>query len=314
MSEATRDQIRDLRSRVEIEAFAGRPPVTVDLRRGRAVRLVAGDRDRHRGLHRPGRGQPDRRRAAADPGPLRLQRHLGRRHPDRGLGGRRACCCCPPAGLPTAPAVGDLGGRAGLGRRARSRAAWRHGFLMFFIIRIVIGGAGPALQPAGLLPARRLLPGASRAKAYGFERAGYYMGLPAGVILGGAIAEAFDWRIGLLRRRGPGPARRRPGADRQGPDPGPQRPPRARPAATPRPGTIVMDDHGRSAPRPADLLRHPTLRGVTVRLSPCCRWASRPLLLDPDLPGARRRRQGHPAAAPSGGVGGTGIVIGIVLG
>lgn len=67
-------------------------------------------------------------------------------------------------------------------------------FVMFFAVRVLIGAAGQLYNP----PASSLLadyyPARSRGKAYGFERAGYYMGLPTGVILGGAIAEALDWR------------------------------------------------------------------------------------------------------------------------
>lgn len=67
-------------------------------------------------------------------------------------------------------------------------------FAMFFLVRIAIGAAGQLYNP----PASSLLadyyPNSSRGKAFGFERAGYYMGLPAGVIIGGAVAEALDWR------------------------------------------------------------------------------------------------------------------------
>lgn len=67
-------------------------------------------------------------------------------------------------------------------------------FVMFFAVRVLLGAAGQLYNP----PASSLLadyyPARSRGKAYGFERAGYYMGLPTGVILGGAVAEALDWR------------------------------------------------------------------------------------------------------------------------
>ncbi|WP_109526538.1 MULTISPECIES: MFS transporter [Nocardia] len=67
-------------------------------------------------------------------------------------------------------------------------------FVMFFLVRVLIGAAGQLYNP----PASSLLadcyPARSRGKAYGFERAGYYLGLPTGVILGGALAEALGWR------------------------------------------------------------------------------------------------------------------------
>lgn len=67
-------------------------------------------------------------------------------------------------------------------------------FAMFFVIRILLGAAGQLYNP----PASSLLadyyPGSTRGKAFGLERAGYYMGLPVGVAVGGAVAEALDWR------------------------------------------------------------------------------------------------------------------------
>ncbi len=77
-------------------------------------------------------------------------------------------------------------------------------FALFFVTRILLGAAGQLYNP----PASSLLadyyPGRARGKAYGLERAGYYMGLPVGVALGGALAEAVGWRVGVLHRRGPG--------------------------------------------------------------------------------------------------------------
>jgi predicted MFS family arabinose efflux permease len=67
-------------------------------------------------------------------------------------------------------------------------------FALFFVTRILLGAAGQLYNP----PASSLLadyyPGASRGKAYGMERAGYYLGLPVGVALGGVLAEAVGWR------------------------------------------------------------------------------------------------------------------------
>lgn len=67
-------------------------------------------------------------------------------------------------------------------------------FVMFFLVRIAIGAAGQLYNPPASSLIADYYPSRSRGKAFGIERAGYYMGLPAGVIIGGAVAEAFDWR------------------------------------------------------------------------------------------------------------------------
>lgn len=67
-------------------------------------------------------------------------------------------------------------------------------FAMFFLVRIAIGAAGQLYNPPASSLIADYYPSRSRGKAFGIERAGYYMGLPAGVIIGGAVAEAFDWR------------------------------------------------------------------------------------------------------------------------
>ncbi|WP_166140133.1 MFS transporter [Nocardioides ochotonae] len=66
--------------------------------------------------------------------------------------------------------------------------------VMFFAVRVLIGAAGQLYNPPASSLIADYYPARSRGKAFGFERAGYYMGLPTGVILGGAIAEAMDWR------------------------------------------------------------------------------------------------------------------------
>jgi predicted MFS family arabinose efflux permease len=77
-------------------------------------------------------------------------------------------------------------------------------FALFFATRILLGAAAQLHNP----PASSLLgdyyPSRSRAKAYGLERAGYYTGLPAGVALGGALAEAFGWRAVFFIIAAPG--------------------------------------------------------------------------------------------------------------
>lgn len=188
-------------------------------------------------------------------------------------------------------------------------------FTMFFIIRILIGGAGQLYNP----PASSLLadyyPARSRSKAYGFERAGYYMGLPAGVILGGAIADAMGWQAVFFIAAVPGvlvaalvmtlkdPVRglgdrleQARGGDAE---------------ATSR--EHVTDDRSIWA-QTADLLRIPTLRGVTVALAMLSLGVAGLFYWIPSFLERVEGASPSTASALSGAVGGTGIVIGILLG
>ncbi|WP_106399298.1 MFS transporter [Actinocorallia populi] len=191
-------------------------------------------------------------------------------------------------------------------------------FVMFFAVRVLIGAAGQLYNP----PASSLLadyyPARSRGKAYGFERAGYYMGLPTGVILGGAIAEALDWRAvffiaavpGLLvaalvltvkeplRGLGDRLDRLRSGA---APD-------------TEDAGTAPDADRGSLLSEARGLLRIRTLKGIIIgqallSLAVAGLFYWLPTFLE------RTEDLGYDAASGlAGGVGGTGIVIGIVIG
>lgn len=192
-------------------------------------------------------------------------------------------------------------------------------FALFFATRVLLGAAGQLYNP----PASSLLadyyPARSRAKAYGFERAGYYMGLPVGVALGGALAEGLGWRgvffvvaapgllvaalVLTLREpiRGIGDRLSRLAGDE-----------------------VSDDEHGivgsAGAARGSllhdalSLLQIRTLRGVVtglallyVGLGGLFYWL--PTLLE------RTADLDYDAAAGlAGGVGGTGIVIGIILG
>jgi predicted MFS family arabinose efflux permease len=191
MSEAVHDESR---SSAEVDAFPGRPPVTVDLTRAApfgwwaavVVALVAFvDRVEYNLV------------AGALPA---IQDHFG-------FGDTLA------GAIPTASAIAGVvlllpaGRLADRGRRTSivglvvltwAACSVLSGvattFALFFASRILLGAAGQLYNP----PASSLLadyyPGQARGKAFGLERAGYYMGLPVGVAVGGALAEAVGWR------------------------------------------------------------------------------------------------------------------------
>jgi MFS family permease len=190
-------------------------------------------------------------------------------------------------------------------------------FALFFASRILLGAAGQLYNP----PASSLLadyyPARSRGKAFGFERAGYYLGLPIGVALGGALAEALGWRSVFLVVAVPGVivallvfALREPlrglgdRLDRwtAAGEPVPA-------AATPAHAvTASMVAEAR------DVLRIRSLAGIIGGLSLLYLGLGGLFYW---LPTFLERTEGleyDAAAGLAGGVGGTGIVIGIILG
>jgi MFS family permease len=195
-------------------------------------------------------------------------------------------------------------------------------FVMFFIVRIAIGAAGQLYNP----PASSLLadyyPNSSRGKAYGFERAGYYMGLPAGVILGGAIAEALDWRAVFFIAAVPGLVIAVLMATVKEPVRGlADRIDRLR--AAQRSGDVVVegDDHGAVAGESqsiwADarsLLRIRTLRGVILAQAMLALGVAGLFYWLPTFLERTEDLATDAASGLAGGVGGTGIVIGIIIG
>ncbi|MGB0100768.1 MAG: MFS transporter [Nocardioides sp.] len=189
-------------------------------------------------------------------------------------------------------------------------------FAIFFISRILLGAAGQLYNP----PASSLLadyyPGKARGKAYGLERAGYYMGLPVGVALGGVLAEAVGWRsvffivavpgvlVALLvltmrepvRGLGDRIDRMRGGSS----DP-----------ATP---AVTLADRGSMMREARELLQIRALRGVIASLSLLYLGLGGLFYW---LPSLLERSEGldyDAAAGLAGAVGGTGIVLGIILG
>lgn len=315
MSEATRDQIETEPVLVEVQAYAGKPPVTVDLTKAApfgwwaaiVIALVA---------------FIDRVEVNLIAGALpQIQDHFGFSDTWAGAIPTAASVAGALLVLPAgrladrAPRVVTISIVVLIWALCSVASGLATSFMMFFFIRIIIGGAGQLYNP----PASSLLadyyPARSRSKAYGFERAGYYMGLPAGVILGGAIAEAFDWRTvfflaavpGLLvailvltlkdpiRGLGDRLEQARTG-DR---------------AATK--AEHVIDPRSIWA-QTADLLRIPTLRGVTVALAMLSLGVAGLFYWIPTFLVRVEGVSEATGSALSGAVGGTGIVIGIVLG
>lgn len=194
MTDTHDQQPADVRTTIELEAFVGRPPVSVDPSRSApfgwwaaiVVALVA---------------FIDRVEVNLVAGALpAIQDHFGFSDTVAGA-------------IPTAAALAGVvlllpaGRLADSGRRTSIVAlvvlVWSlcsvmsglaSTFALFFATRILLGAAGQLYNP----PASSLLadyyPSRSRAKAYGLERAGYYTGLPVGVALGGALAESLGWR------------------------------------------------------------------------------------------------------------------------
>lgn len=315
MSEATREDPRTPPGIVEVTAFRGKPPIAVDVTKAApfgwwaaiVVALVA---------------FIDRVEVNLIAGALpQIQEHFGFSDTWAGAIPTAASVAGALLVLPAgrladrAPRVITIAIVVMIWALCSVGSGLATSFMIFFIIRIIIGGAGQLYNP----PASSLLadyyPARSRAKAYGFERAGYYMGLPAGVILGGAIAEAFDWRTVFFVAAVPGvivallvltvrdPIRGlgdRIEHARTG----------NRAAAE---ADHVMDDRSIWA-QTAELLRIPTLRGVTVALAMLSLGVAGLFYWIPTFLVRVEGVSEATGSALSGAVGGTGIVIGIVLG
>ncbi|WP_370614863.1 MFS transporter [Mumia sp. Pv 4-285] len=189
-------------------------------------------------------------------------------------------------------------------------------FALFFITRIMLGAAGQLYNP----PASSLLadyyPGSARGKAYGMERAGYYIGLPVGVALGGAVAEAFDWRSVFFLIAVPGLLIAVLAFTLREPVRGiGDRIDRLKAGGVASEEPPAADGPRQSVTSEArELLRIPTLRGVIISLSLLYLGLGGLFYW---LPTLLQRTEDLDAAAASGlagGVGGTGIVIGIIIG
>ncbi|WP_372734691.1 MFS transporter [Nocardioides sp.] len=191
-------------------------------------------------------------------------------------------------------------------------------FALFFVVRMLLGAAAQLHNP----PASSLLadyfPSRSRSKAFGIERAGFYTGLPAGVALGGVLAEAFGWRAVFFMVAAPGLLiallvltlrepirgigdkldRMRGGAVEEG-------------AAE---GAIITGEAKTLFKEAVSLLEIRTLKGLVASqallylgLAGLFYWLTTYLERSFDI-------DADAAAGLTGGVGGTGIVVGIIIG
>ncbi|MGH1564991.1 MFS transporter [Mumia sp. DW29H23] len=190
-------------------------------------------------------------------------------------------------------------------------------FALFFVTRIMLGAAGQLYNP----PASSLLadyyPGSTRGKAYGLERAGYYMGLPVGVALGGAVAEALDWRSVFFIVAVPGVLVAALVLTLKEPVRGiGDRIDRLRGGSA----TSAAEPTAPGGERPAvlaeakSLLSIGTLRGVIISLALLYLGLGGLFYWLPTLLERTESLSYDTAAGLAGGVGGMGIVVGIILG
>ncbi|GAB3854215.1 MFS transporter [Dactylosporangium cerinum] len=188
-------------------------------------------------------------------------------------------------------------------------------YALLFGIRVLLGAAGQLYNP----PASSLLadyfPPGGRARAFGLERLGYFVGLPVGVLVGGSLAQAVGWRDAFLVVAVPGaviallcltvrePVRGlgdRIGALAAG---------AAEPAAAQAP----------AAPLPMlqqlrELVRIPTLRSVVAGLTIMFFGLGGLFFWMPTFYQRQFGLEEAAATGIAGGVGGMGIVLGVIVG
>jgi MFS family permease len=83
-------------------------------------------------------------------------------------------------------------------------AALATSFAMFFAFRVLLGAADQVDTPIGSSLLADWYPPRSRGRAYGIQRAAYFLGLPAGVVLGGTLTQLHGWRSAFLTMAIPG--------------------------------------------------------------------------------------------------------------
>lgn len=204
-------------------------------------------------------------------------------------------------------------------------------YATLFAVRVFLGGAGLLYNPSGSSLIADYYPGAGRARAYGLERFAYYSGLPLGIMAGGALAQAFGWRMMFFLVAVPGvviallcltvrePVRglgdrieaMRTGAGNA--DAPPAAVPDAPPAAVP---TRKGDETVREplALQLRTLLAIPTLRSVVLGLTILFFGLGGLFFWMPSYYQRTYDLAEGPAAAIAGGVGLAGMVIGTLLG
>ncbi len=77
-------------------------------------------------------------------------------------------------------------------------------FLLFLASRALLGAAGQLNNPAAASLIADAHPAPGRAKAYGFERLANYLGLPLGIGIGGGLSSAVGWRTAFALMALPG--------------------------------------------------------------------------------------------------------------
>jgi MFS family permease len=77
-------------------------------------------------------------------------------------------------------------------------------FAILFMTRVALGAADQIDAPAAASLLADYHPVKGRSRAYGIQRAGFFLGLPLGVVLGGVLSEAFGWRWAFISMAIPG--------------------------------------------------------------------------------------------------------------
>jgi NAD(P)-dependent dehydrogenase (short-subunit alcohol dehydrogenase family)/predicted MFS family arabinose efflux permease len=77
-------------------------------------------------------------------------------------------------------------------------------FAILFMTRVALGAADQIDAPAAASLLADYHPVRGRSRAYGIQRAGFFLGLPLGVVLGGVLSEAFGWRWAFISMAIPG--------------------------------------------------------------------------------------------------------------
>lgn len=77
-------------------------------------------------------------------------------------------------------------------------------FALFLFTRVALGAAAQLNNPAASSLIADAHPARARARAYGYERMANYLGLPMGIALGAALAEALGWRTAFAVLAVPG--------------------------------------------------------------------------------------------------------------
>lgn len=192
-------------------------------------------------------------------------------------------------------------------------------YALVFGIRVLLGAAGQLYNP----PASSLLadyfPPGGRARAYGLERLGYFVGLPVGVLVGGALAQAVGWRQAFLVVAVPGaviallcltvrePLRGL--GDRIGALAAGAAPAGAGPAGPAGPPVAVP-----MLRQLRDLVRIPTLRSVVAGLTIMFFGLGGLFFWMPTFYQRQFGLEEAAATGIAGGVGGVGIVLGVLAG